>query len=118
MQSLLPTAISPDRSGLVEELAATVADNGGNWLESSMAHLGDEFAGIVRVEVAEGKAYSLRAALASIDGLTVIASVASAAPPTARGAETVSLELLGSSCCRPVWSWRNSSLTWSRSPAT
>jgi len=45
------TLIGPDRPGLVESVAARVAAHGGNWLESRMAHLAGQFAGILRVEV-------------------------------------------------------------------
>jgi len=43
------TVISPDRTGVVESIARTVADHGGNWLESRMCRLGGEFAGILRL---------------------------------------------------------------------
>ena len=52
MQRLLVmTVIGQDRPGLVESVAALVAENGGNWLESRMSRLGGHFAGILRVEV-------------------------------------------------------------------
>lgn len=52
MQShLVFTVIAQDRPGLVERLADAIAEAGGNWVESSMARLGGEFAGIVSVEI-------------------------------------------------------------------
>jgi glycine cleavage system regulatory protein len=51
MQSLVLTVIGPDRPGLVESLSRVVAEHRGNWLESRMARLGGQFAGILRVEV-------------------------------------------------------------------
>lgn len=52
MQShLVFTVIAQDRPGLVERLAEAIAEAGGNWVESSMARLGGEFAGIVSVEI-------------------------------------------------------------------
>lgn len=68
---LVLTLIGPDRPGLVDVVAATVADHGGNWLESRMCHLGGEFAGILRVEVSNEKEAELSAALARLDGLQV-----------------------------------------------
>ena len=54
MQSrLVLTLIGKDRPGLVEALAATVAEHGGNWVESRMCRLGGEFAGVLRVEISE-----------------------------------------------------------------
>ena len=49
--SLILTVIGPDKPGLVESIADTVAKHGANWLESRMAHLAGHFAGILRVEV-------------------------------------------------------------------
>lgn len=51
--SVICTFISPDRSGLVEELSKIIAKCDGNWLDSSMAHLAGQFAGIIRIEIAE-----------------------------------------------------------------
>ncbi|SHL33529.1 glycine cleavage system protein R [Roseibium suaedae] len=50
---LVLTVIAKDRPGLVERLAEAIADAGGNWVESSMARLGGEFAGIVSVDIDE-----------------------------------------------------------------
>ena len=44
------TVLGGDRPGLVNSLAETVARHGGNWLESRMARLAGQFAGIVRIE--------------------------------------------------------------------
>lgn len=41
LTTLVMTIIGPDRPGLVQLVAACVADHGGNWLESRMCHLVD-----------------------------------------------------------------------------
>lgn len=95
MKDLVLTLIGPDRPGLVESLAKRVADHGGNWLESRMARLAGQFAGILRVEVPPDRVDALRAALAELEsqGLRVVAeSGASAADDELRAME---LELLG-----------------------
>lgn len=71
---LVLTVIARDRAGLVQTIAEAVAAHGGNWVDSSMARLGGEFAGIVRVELPEAKAAPLEAALGRLaaDGITVI----------------------------------------------
>ena len=51
---LVFTVIAQDRPGLVDRLAEAIADAGGNWVESSMARLGGEFAGIVSVDIEQG----------------------------------------------------------------
>ncbi len=48
--SLVLTLLGPDRPGLVETLAATIADHDANWLESRMARLAGKFAGVLRID--------------------------------------------------------------------
>jgi glycine cleavage system regulatory protein len=78
MNDLVLTLIGPDRPGLVEAVADTIAQHGGNWLESRMAHLAGRFAGILRVEVAPEKAAGLTGALAKLEarGLKVVVETA------------------------------------------
>jgi len=64
--SLVLTCIGPDRPGLVESLSRVVAENEGNWVESRMAHLGGQFAGLLRVEVEGDHAAGLVRALESL----------------------------------------------------
>jgi glycine cleavage system regulatory protein len=49
--SIVLTVIGKDKPGLVEATAKVVADHGANWVESRMAHLAGQFAGILHVEV-------------------------------------------------------------------
>jgi glycine cleavage system regulatory protein len=74
LTTLVMTVISPDRPGLVQTVAARVADHGGNWLESRMCRLGGQFAGILRVEVEAGKADALTQALRGLEaqGLRIL----------------------------------------------
>ena len=60
---LILTAIGKDRPGLVSALSEEIAAHGGNWLESRMARLAGEFAGIVRVSVPAANAEALVTAL-------------------------------------------------------
>ena len=82
---LVMTVIGKDRPGLVETVARLVAAHGGNWLESRMCRLGGEFAGILRVQLAQDQQAALEAALRDLaqQGLTVSVQVdrgADAAP--------------------------------------
>lgn len=85
LTTFVMTVIGADRTGLVDSLARTVADQGGNWLESRMCHLGGQFAGLMRVEIEQAKADALRSA---VDALTasglqiIIQSDDSVAAPT------------------------------------
>jgi glycine cleavage system regulatory protein len=95
MTDLVITLIGPDRPGIVESLAATVADHGGNWLEGRMAHLAGRFAGILRVELPDEKAAALQSALSGLErsGLRVVAE-AGGAEQQAPG-RVMEVELLG-----------------------
>ncbi|HTT70204.1 MAG TPA: ACT domain-containing protein [Anaeromyxobacteraceae bacterium] len=67
MANIVLTLIGPDRPGIVEALAEPIAAHGGNWLESRMAHLGGQFAGILSLEVADGRVADLLADLARLE---------------------------------------------------
>ena len=98
LATLVMTVIGTDRPGLVQMVAARVADHGGNWLESRMCRLGGQFAGILRVEVANERRDELVSALRTleVDGLRVIihaeAGASIAAPDSGALA---SVELVG-----------------------
>ena len=89
------TAIARDRPGVVESLADVIAAHSGNWVESSMAQLGGEFAGIVRVEVPADATTKLEEALSALDkdGIDITVHKASSyEPPSGHHAR---LELTG-----------------------
>lgn len=95
LESLVMTIIGADRPGLVELIAAQVADHGGNWLESRMCHLGGRFAGITRVEVPAERLAELKRALHGLeaDGLRIVIESGSA-PKLVTGI-AATLELVG-----------------------
>lgn len=96
LSTLVMTVIGPDRPGLVELLAARVAEQGGNWLESRMCRLGGQFAGIVRVEIATDKSEDLAAALGTLQtkGLRIVTEAELASVAKSTGTLAV-LELVG-----------------------
>lgn len=51
MTALTLTLIGPDRPGLVRTLSERITAVGGNWLESRMARLAGQFAGILLVDI-------------------------------------------------------------------
>ena len=81
------TLLGPDRPGLVQALAQTVSEHGGNWLESRMAQLAGQFAGILRIECESAVAAQLGAALRDLErhGLHVHVVDAKAAAAAAAG---------------------------------
>lgn len=81
MASLILTLVGPDRPGLVNRVAARVAEAGGSWLESRMSHLEGHFAGIVLVDVPDTAIEALKTALGGEEGAAVAAHTTQA--PTA-----------------------------------
>lgn len=94
---LVMTIISPDRTGLVESVARTVAAHDGNWLESRMCRLGGEFAGILRIEIPSAKKSALLDALQKLqaNGLQILVRADQSAAVTVSGKQT-KLEIVGS----------------------
>src|SRR6266851_6013313 len=72
--SLVMTVIGEDHPGLVKTVAGIVADQGGNWLESRMARLGGQFAGVLRVQIPAEKEAALVRSLKHLEseGLTIV----------------------------------------------
>lgn len=60
---LVLTVLCDDRPGVVEQLAQTISQHHGNWLESRMAQLAGKFAGILQIAVADTHQAELRSAL-------------------------------------------------------
>jgi glycine cleavage system regulatory protein len=94
--SLVLTFIGHDKPGLVNTLSETIAAAGGNWLESRLAHLAGEFAGIVLVGIPEPNAAGLATALRSLEeaGLRITVEPSSATQP-ATSYGTFELHLIG-----------------------
>ena len=95
--SLVMTIIGPDRTGLVESVARTVAEHGGNWLESRMCRLGGEFAGLLRIEIPAEKKPLLLASIQALqkDGLQIVIRADEPRAGSAAGRQT-KLEIVGS----------------------
>jgi len=93
--SLVLTILGKDRPGLVDTIAQTVADHSGNWIESRMARLAGQFAGILRVEVDATQAEALTASLAALSAGGLESTVhADAAKPTTEDKPIVQLSLV------------------------
>jgi glycine cleavage system regulatory protein len=66
--SLIVTIVGPDRPGLVNLISERVTAFGGNWLESRMANLAGQFAGIVHVHVPQPDVEALISAFGELEG--------------------------------------------------
>ncbi|MEO0586635.1 MAG: ACT domain-containing protein [Planctomycetota bacterium] len=85
-RSLIVTVLGPDRTGLVDAVAARIAGVGANWVESKLTRLAGHFAGVVRVDAPPDAVDPLRRSLDGLtdEGLTVQVALAEepdAAPP-------------------------------------
>jgi len=66
---LVLTVIGLDRPGLVSALSDTIAACGGNWLDSRMASLAGQFAGILLVDIASDRVAGLRIELERLEAM-------------------------------------------------
>ncbi|WP_444938685.1 glycine cleavage system protein R [Microbulbifer sp. JMSA002] len=94
-QHLVISMICNDKPGVVEKLSAVIADNGGNWEDSHMAHFAGKFAGILRVAVPGDKTQGLKVALTNLaqDGYNLI--VEDAIAVSTKPQQTLTLKLVG-----------------------
>ncbi len=95
-QEMVLTVIARDRPGLIKALSETIKSHAGNWIDSSMARLGGEFAGIVRISVPYDNANILETALGALGDagiwVTIRRDEAVSSPAYARGSRmTISL---------------------------
>jgi glycine cleavage system regulatory protein len=93
MASLILTVVGPDRPGLVRALSEAVAARNGSWLESRMARLAGQFAGIVLVEAPESLLDDLRSL--ESQGLRITVQTGTSALAVPEGRPRVALEVVG-----------------------
>jgi glycine cleavage system regulatory protein len=93
MASLILTVVGPDRPGLVRALAEAVAARNGSWLESRMARLAGQFAGIVLVEAPDALLDDLHAL--ESQGLRITAQTGTAGAPIPTESPRLALEVVG-----------------------
>ena len=89
---LVITFVGPDRAGLVSAVSDAIAAHGGTWLESRLARLAGQFAGVVRADAPEAEAEALERALAALPGLKLTVTRGGATEP---GKQRLRLELVG-----------------------
>jgi glycine cleavage system regulatory protein len=93
--SLILTIVGPDRPGLVNLVSDRVTALGGNWLESRMANLAGQFAGIVHLHVPAANADALIGAFRELEthGLRIV--VTRGSESAAAAGRRMKLELVG-----------------------
>lgn len=95
MRKLVVSVIADERPGLVAELASTVAEHGGSWLESQMGRLAGKFAGAVLVEVDDDRVDAVTAALRDLSEIGVVDVSETGDDLAEAGAEPVGLHVVG-----------------------
>jgi glycine cleavage system regulatory protein len=93
MASLILTVVGADRPGLVRALSEAVAARGGSWLESRMARLAGQFAGIVLVDAPESLLDDLRAL--ENQGLRIVVQSGSPGAAAIEAEPLLALEVVG-----------------------
>jgi glycine cleavage system regulatory protein len=97
-QEMVLTVIARDRPGLIKALSEIINKHTGNWIDSSMARLGGEFAGIVRITVPDENASALEGALGALGDagiwVTIRRGEAGTAQSPAQGSH-IRLSLIG-----------------------
>ena len=93
--NLVLTVIADDKPGIVEILSATIADNGGNWLESRMAQLAGKFAGILRISVPSEQANGLMEALLKLDTQGILVRIEATTDPAAGNGQQLNIHVVG-----------------------
>jgi glycine cleavage system regulatory protein len=91
---LVLTVIGRDRPGLVSAISQTVAAGGGNWLDTRMASLAGQFAGMLLVAIAPAKADALIASLHQLEAQGLHIVIERGDEPAA-GGRSARLELVG-----------------------
>lgn len=95
MKKLAFTVIGPDRPGIVAELSGIITKCGGNWLESHMANLAGQFAGIVELDVADDKLDELCESLRSQTSGDLQVVIANTSPESNEQSRSVGFEIVG-----------------------
>jgi len=93
-ECLVMTIIGPDRPGLVSDLAKTVSNHNGNWLESKLALLSGQFAGVVRIECSSTDSEKIITALQSASLHDLKIEIARERTPESKASQIISIELI------------------------
>lgn len=94
-KAIVVSFIADDRPGIVERLAALVAEHGGNWEDARLSQLGGKFAGLALVNLPAAAEGALREALHGLADEAIDCSVTDAGVSAAPEGVIIALELVG-----------------------
>ncbi len=95
MDHLVLTVIAEDQPGLVERIANCIAAHGGNWLDSRMARMAGQFAGILKVAVPSASHQALIAAINDLQYQGIRVLVAASGDEQPVHTRAIQLSLVG-----------------------
>ncbi|MFF7706270.1 ACT domain-containing protein [Pseudomonas sp. NPDC007930] len=95
MNHLVLTVLAADKAGQVERVAQCIAEHHGNWLDSRMARMAGQFAGILRVAVPAEAYGELVEALDALQQHGIRVLIAKSGAEQGRNWREVDLELMG-----------------------
>jgi len=93
--SVIVTLLGPDRPGLVSMVSARATAAGANWMESRMAQLAGQFAGLVRLEVDSEAAAALESVLRELEAENLHVTVERGRDAAVDRLHRVQLDLVG-----------------------
>ncbi|MFK7963310.1 MAG: glycine cleavage system protein R [Burkholderiaceae bacterium] len=93
--SLVLTVVGRDRPGLVSVLSKRISEHDGNWLDSRMANLAGQFAGLLLVQVPTERANALVATLQELEAQGLRVLIEHGETPAAAVSQAMQLELTG-----------------------
>ena len=93
--SLVLTIVGPDRPGLVNLISDRATAHGANWLESRMANLAGQFAGIVLLQVPDANVEPLVRSIEEFEAQGLRVTGLRGAGARAAGMRRLHLELVG-----------------------
>ena len=93
--SVVMTVLAADRPGLVSLLSETIAAHEANWLESRMARLAGQFAGILRVECPMGQTEELLEALRALSSQGIAIQARMEEPAAEEKRDVLTLDVVG-----------------------
>jgi glycine cleavage system regulatory protein len=92
---LVLTIVGPDRPGLVNLISDRATAHGANWLESRMANLAGQFAGIVLLQIPDSKVDALVKAIEEFEAQGLRVTALRGAAGSSRSMRRLHLELVG-----------------------
>jgi len=94
-KAIVVSFIADDRPGIVERLAAIVAEHGGNWEDARLSQLGGKFAGLALVRLPAAAEAALRESLDEVAAEAIDCSVTDAGTAPGQDGALLTLALVG-----------------------